>query len=97
MSNGNSLVDFVYSDMERFFFNRLVYVSLRLDISQGVFQKISTRQNKSQKVVCSQENIQSGLSSKEDACCFGKGRAGYYTCKWESTISSYRFGRIPVP
>lgn len=68
MSNGNSLVDFVYSDMERFFFfNRLVYVSLGLDISQGVFQKISTRQNKSQKVVCSQENIQSGLSSKEDA------------------------------
>lgn len=50
-----------------FFFNRLVYVSLELDISQGVFQKISTRQNKSQKVVCSQENIQSGLSSKEDA------------------------------
>lgn len=69
MSNGNSLVDFVYSDMERFFFffNRLVYVSLGLDISQGVFQKISIRQNKSQKVVCSQENIQSGLSSKEDA------------------------------
>ena len=50
MSNGNSLVDFVYSDMERFFFNRLVYVSLGLDISQGVFQKISIRQSKSHSV-----------------------------------------------
>ena len=50
-----------------FFFNRLVYVSWGLDISQGVFQKISTRQKNSQKVVCSQENIQSGLSSKKDA------------------------------
>lgn len=86
MSNENSLVDFVYSDMKRFFCNRLVYVSWGLDISQGVFQKISTRQKKSQKVGCSQENIQSGLSSKEDAWCFGKGSAGYHTCKWESTI-----------
>ena len=49
MSNGNCLVEFVYSDMERFSFNRLVYASRGLDISQGVFQKISTRQKKSQK------------------------------------------------
>ena len=77
---------------EAFFCNRLVYVSWGLDISQGVFQKISTRQKKSQKVVCSQENIQSGLSSKEDAWCFGKGSAGYHTCKWKAQYQATALG-----
>ena len=40
---------------------------LGLDISQGVFQKLSTRQKKSEKAVCSQENSQSGLSSEDNA------------------------------